>query len=166
MSLLSWDAELATIAQRWGDQCAVKPHDDCREVERFQVGQNVATTWSSQKITDPIEKLVDGWYNEVKLFSCADVSRYRSRHATGHYTQLVWAKTSAIGCGKVKFWDRKYRMNTMRLICNYGPAGNFLGHPMYTVAEGGPRCSSGVRSKVYANIDFLSLVTIYLQLRS
>lgn len=49
----------------------------------------------------------------------------------GHYTQLVWAKSTKIGCGIVKykelFFNKKY------LVCNYGPAGNYMDRPVYEI---------------------------------
>ena len=51
----------------------------------------------------------------------------------GHYTQLIWGKTSKIGCSmnvhnKGESWDRLY------MVCNYGPTGNFNGQPVYEKA--------------------------------
>jgi len=42
MRELSWDEELAAVAQRHADQCTVE-HDclECRSVPRFPVGQNI-----------------------------------------------------------------------------------------------------------------------------
>ena len=49
--------------------------------------------------------------------------------AVGHYTQLVWATSTRIGCGGVKYRDGKF--NKFYLVCNYGPTGNWLGEPLY-----------------------------------
>lgn len=51
---------------------------------------------------------------------------------TGHYTQIVWAKTDKIGCGMRIYFDGN--MNRKYLVCNFGPAGNMLSAPIYETA--------------------------------
>ena len=34
---------------------------------------------------------------------CYGVGRYRHSHETGHYSQLVWARTSRVGCGLTEY---------------------------------------------------------------
>ena len=88
MREMVWDEELASIAQRWADQCT--PQHDLRRnvgkrlrlffkiflsfyyIERFAVGQNVAHTWTYQKMppnkdSPEFKRHVSGWFNEVKL---------------------------------------------------------------------------------------------------
>ena len=80
-----WDDELARIAQRWADQC-MPGHDHrrnvgkwsrCRRAElysvypdRFAVGQNVATTWTFQRMphnndSPEFKRHIRGWFDEV-----------------------------------------------------------------------------------------------------
>ncbi|XP_012256324.2 venom allergen 3-like [Athalia rosae] len=151
MKALAWDPELARVAQRWADQCAENAHDDCRSVDRFYVGQNVVTVMTTGNTFDPIVKLVDPWYNEVKMFNRADVSKYRFESSTGHYTQLVWGQTSSIGCGKVRFYNGARGMNTLRLICNYGPGGNVIGQRIYTAGKTASGCTRG-KSKAWPSL--------------
>ncbi|KAF6026089.1 CRISP3 [Bugula neritina] len=40
-------------------------------------------------------------------------------HAVGHYTQMVWAETTRIGCGV-----QTCNGSTPFYVCNYGPSGN------------------------------------------
>ncbi|KAA0200052.1 hypothetical protein HAZT_HAZT000138 [Hyalella azteca] len=57
--------------------------------------------------------------------------------STGHYTAMVWAGTSLVGCGFTMFeeggWFKKL------YTCNYGPTGNVMFTPMY---RRGQPCSS------------------------
>jgi hypothetical protein len=47
----------------------------------------------------------------------------------GHYTQVVWRASTQIGCG-VTSCGSGFRMQT-EVICNYAPAGNFVGEKPY-----------------------------------
>ena len=60
---------------------------------------------------------------------------------TGHYTQMVWAETEMIGCGHVTY-SGGLGVNKI-VVCNYGPAGNFVGRRMYTRARPCTRCDGG-----------------------
>lgn len=58
----------------------------------------------------------------------------RNDKVVGHYTQLLWAKTRAIGCGFSRFiYANNFISNY--LICNYGPAGNIIEQPVYEIAQ-------------------------------
>ena len=61
--------------------------------------------------------------------------------STGHYTQMVWAKTSKIGCGSISWQEGRFIKQF--LVCNYGPSGNFLRAPMYEIGQACSRCPSG-----------------------
>ena len=45
MKNLTWDDELAKVAQRWADQCVLLAYDMCRDVPRFSVGQKYSLSW-------------------------------------------------------------------------------------------------------------------------
>ena len=140
MLRVKWDNELAAVAQRWAEQCLFA-HDQSRDVERFPVGQNLYETTrpKDSALTAMIREAVmglTGWYSEVMSFNPAGIDRYQFSPTTGHYTQLVWAKTNRIGCGHISY-DMSGSVKKL-LVCNYGPSGNFVGQRMYTRA---PPCS-------------------------
>nr|XP_012222954.1 PREDICTED: LOW QUALITY PROTEIN: venom allergen 3-like [Linepithema humile] len=132
MPNLTWDDELATVAQRWVDQCLIQ-HDQCRNVPRFVVGQNLAVTMNSAENNTPVEDMISMWYDEVAQFDSNQVKRFTDGNGVGHYTQLVWAETTKIGCGCIKF--RRDGWNNNLFICNYGPAGNVIGQSIYKIRE-------------------------------
>ncbi|KAK3931368.1 Venom allergen 3 [Frankliniella fusca] len=128
METLKWDKELETIAQVWADQCDYG-HDQCRHVERFKVGQNIAMTGGSGGFTSELPKKVMMWWDEYKLYGYKD-GTFVFNHDTGHFTQMAWAKTNLLGCGRSSYVDKGF--TNEYLVCNYGPAGNVQGQKMYT----------------------------------
>jgi len=173
MEKMTWDKELARIAQAYANKC-ITGHDcacdcacdqgcdhGCHDVKkkRFeQVGQNVYRSWQtfagySPDTSNNFEEGVDLWFNEHERYPSSAVSSYDPAESTdgqavGHYTQLVWATTSRLGCGFVMWeapegwtspggkWFKAYYKYT---VCNYGPGGNMLGAPIY---EEGPPATS------------------------
>ncbi|XP_044009949.1 venom allergen 5-like [Aphidius gifuensis] len=125
---LTWDDSIAEVAQRWASQCNFD-HDKCRNTETEQAGQNIASKSDSNGYDSSMTDLITMWYDEVKKFNPQDVYSYKFDVNTGHYSQLVWGKTTHIGCGVAKYikggWYSTY------LVCNYGPSGNWIGEPVY-----------------------------------
>ncbi|XP_044004024.1 uncharacterized protein LOC122849393 [Aphidius gifuensis] len=125
---LKWDNELALVAQRWAMQCDFN-HDKCRHIERYHVGQNLAIRGVSSGYEKDVANGVKDWYDEVEFYNPQHVQKLNFAKETGHYTQLVWGKTTHVGCGIAKYYDKKYYQ--VYLVCNYGPAGNIRGMPVY-----------------------------------
>jgi len=137
MMQLTWDPELARIAQRWADQCQFG-HDIERGVSRFTVGQNVHE--QSAFNDDPVDfkRAIDGWYNEVSAFDNSDADDYAFNPGTGHYTQIVWGETSKIGCGASIY--RRGQFFKKFVVCNYGKGGNLLRASMYKTGNPCSEC--------------------------
>lgn len=51
----------------------------------------------------------------------------------GHYTQMIWAKTEYIGCARISYRPQNKNRIYQYIVCNYGPAGNFLGSDIYEI---------------------------------
>ena len=136
---LTWDDELATVAQRWVDQCE-SGHDKCRDVPRFYVGQNFAASWGYPK--NWTSNAVGEWFfSELPLFQQEDLA-FVSGAGTGHLTQVIWAETTRVGCGYIAVEDSQifpgYTLVKRTYICNYGPGGNVIvnnvGQQIYSAA--------------------------------
>lgn len=143
MLQMGWDEELSLIAQRHADQCIFE-HEcaDCRQVERFSVGQNLFISFQSD--LDPAvhwSRAVQAWYDEVGIFSNNGVDSYNFDPSTGHYTAMMWADTSLVGCGFTMYeeggWYKKL------YTCNYGPTGNIIFLAMYRRGEPCASCPGG-----------------------
>lgn len=149
MVKLTWNEEASAIAQLWADQCKYE-HDKIRDTVKPKLvknGQNIymmMTTSSSSQID--VGKAVDEWFNEIKDYPANGVdSLQKTKKVTGHYTQVVWAETTQVGCGYIqhhkkqggRLWHRHI------LVCNYAPTGNTFmngkGQPLY---KQGTSCSA------------------------
>lgn len=126
MRKLVWSTELESVAQRWADQCTVRTgtgislvsrcllkfgHDTSREkLDGTSVGQNAYWGANSQEedeaaIQGKQTKAAQSWYDEVTDpgFDSQTINPYAFNSGTGHYTQVVWAKTEELGCGMVYY---------------------------------------------------------------
>ncbi|XP_017887546.1 venom allergen 3-like [Ceratina calcarata] len=137
MKTMIWDEGLAEVAQRWSNQCHFG-HDQCRnDASDGYVGQNVAWAgWTGGAGSKP-EDLVQSWYNEVKDFDRNQVSRFTGQNfeKVGHYTQLVWANSYRLGCGKITYKAPGSQWTSLYLVCNYGPGGNYINSPIYEIRQ-------------------------------
>ncbi|XP_037092574.1 CRISP/Allergen/PR-1-like [Pollicipes pollicipes] len=143
MRQLEWDEELARGAQRHAEQCVFQ-HDcrDCKRVARFKVGQNLYSSSSTRLENAPEwKRAVYAWYDEVAMFDPQRIEPFVFETSIGHYTQMVWAETTRIGCGYTLYkegpwWTKLY-------VCNYGAAGNFQRGQMYERGAACSNCPSG-----------------------
>ena len=81
------------------------------------------------------KQAVDGWAGEVACYTYGkfmsgdkcDMKCTSDMHSDGggHYTQVVWRASTQIGCG-VTTCGTGFNAQT-EVICNYAPAGNFVG---------------------------------------
>ncbi|KAF4592356.1 SCP-like extracellular protein [Ophiocordyceps camponoti-floridani] len=143
---LKWDAELASVALESARNC-IDNHDNAGKTchgEGF--GQNLAWLWSSgggdKSSTDVALGGVKGWYDEKDKFAglygvddpYTNPGSSGGFHSFGHYTQMVWKDTGAVGCATHQCTGGNIQWVT---VCNYQKAGNVLGH----FAENVPRPS-------------------------
>ncbi|CAG0923905.1 unnamed protein product [Notodromas monacha] len=138
MAKLVWNDEAAAIAQLWVDQCTFN-HD--QERSTVKTGKSITNGQNLYMGMGPgdldIDDAINAWFEEVKSFSPSSVTNFQFSMSTGHYSQLVWAKTTSIGCGFVNYGnDQKI------FACNYGPAGNFMGQPVYKTGKACSACPS------------------------
>lgn len=114
---LSWSSELAAVAQRWAHElrdagCAFEHSPDS------DFGENLA--YASPAGTHSATSVTRNWYREVELY---DFGAGKFSFETGHFTQVVWARTRQLGCGYAVCGDGAAEL----WVCNYDPPGNVSG---------------------------------------
>ena len=114
---LIWSSQLAGFAQDWANHLAATHSFAHRPGNRY--GENLYMI--SGALASPSD-VVAAWAAEARGYNrgtntCANVC--------GHYTQIVWRGTHAVGCavasnGYQQVW-----------VCEYDPPGNVVGYRPY-----------------------------------
>jgi hypothetical protein len=133
---LTWSADLAKYAQQWTDQtCSSPMHRTNPSLNGQRLGENLYASFGGGTDAMAGKQAIDGWAAEVQCYTYGAfmngdkcdmtcTSRMNS-DGCGHYTQVVWRASTQIGCG-VTMCGSGFNMQT-EVICNYGPAGNYVG---------------------------------------
>uniref|UniRef100_A0A8C9Z9D2 Cysteine rich secretory protein LCCL domain containing 1 n=1 Tax=Sander lucioperca TaxID=283035 RepID=A0A8C9Z9D2_SANLU len=144
MEYMVWDTELERTAEEWAETCLWE-HGPASLLP--QIGQNLGAHWGRYR---PPTFHVQAWYDEVKDYTfpypqeCNPYCPFRcSGPVCTHYTQLVWATSSRIGCAinmcyNMNVWGQIWA-KAVYLVCNYSPKGNWWGHSPY---KHGTPCSA------------------------
>jgi len=119
LSDLGWSSEIEQVAQNWANVLKDQGCEIDHNPERYTLdfGENII--WFSGFSLTP-QEVVDVWSAEKEDFDpltglCAPDK------TCGHYTQIVWRDTIALGCGKAECGFAEI------WVCNYSPAGNVSG---------------------------------------
>ena len=124
---LSWSAKLSAYAQQWADYLATS--NNCQLKHRtppigeggLSYGENIFEGSASYR---PIDA-ANTWYKEHEKYTYAIVSQ-NNWYQTGHYTQMVWKKTTHVGVGVAVC-----KNGQLIVVANYYPAGNYMGQFPY-----------------------------------
>jgi pathogenesis-related protein 1 len=114
---LVWSDRLAVFAQEWADHLVAAHAFQHRPNNKF--GENLYMTEGGS--ASPPE-VVGNWADESKQY---DIHTNTCTDVCGHYTQIVWAKTRAVGCAAAAARTREV------WVCNYDPPGNYVGYRPY-----------------------------------
>lgn len=121
--------DLAKSAQAWADHLKTTNHCAMRHSSGGKVGENLywASAWSDGRMQDISDQhVVDTWGAEIKDYSYANNNCVKGKMC-GHYTQVVWKSTKAVGCGVAVCADSKQQV----WVCHYDPPGNWVGQKPY-----------------------------------
>lgn len=115
---LTWSDDLAKHAQAWANHLA---NDNFRLYHRPNNPYGENLTWAAHQKLSPTE-VVNMWGDEIKHY---DYETNRCSAVCGHYTQLVWQKTTEVGCANIRSGPQEI------WVCNYNPPGNYRGQKPY-----------------------------------
>lgn len=124
---LVWSNELAAFAQAWADEIA---RTGCKMKHRPQSGQwaqkyGENIFWGSPARFYNSQVACESWYSEIKIYKNKKISP-ETIEGVGHYTQMVWNTTTAVGMGKAVC-----KNDALIVVANYDPAGNIIGLKPY-----------------------------------
>jgi pathogenesis-related protein 1 len=131
MPALTWDPVLAQVAQSYAD-LGVFAFNGARTAQYAAaggagyVGENIAAGNTG------LAQLIGLWTAEAANYNVT--TNTCTAGTCGHYTQVVWAETLAIGCG---IGSTSIGGSTVPfLVCDYSPGGNVSGDRPYQVGAG------------------------------
>lgn len=118
---ITWDDDLAAVAQAWADGCQWGHNDGRSDNYPGYVGENI---YGSSGVPTG-QAVVSAWASEEADYdyesnSCSDVC--------GHYTQIVWADSTKLGCAIASCPGGQV---ANFVVCNYAPGGNYQGQRPY-----------------------------------
>ncbi|KAK9511778.1 hypothetical protein O3M35_000374 [Rhynocoris fuscipes] len=133
---MTWDDHAATQAFNWASECKFehnrprtltnRPMGQNLYIKLYSLGQDVNTTFYQW-----VDSMIKGWYDEVNYYKFGGPFSTQ----TGHYTQLIWAKSDKIGCGYSYYKESNNFWYAGYLVCNYAPAGNYIGQKPYRTGK-------------------------------
>ena len=138
-----WDPELAKFAEEHSRKCQFS-HSRGGSTSKFSsLGENIYLT-SQVGISNEnvIVSGVKGWYDEYVDYNYNSNS-CNSGKVCGHYTQVVWANSYAVGCGITSCNNVYAYPQGSLLICSYGPPGNYVGQKPYKAGATCSQCKEG-----------------------
>ncbi|CAD5220444.1 unnamed protein product [Bursaphelenchus okinawaensis] len=125
---LTYRKLMASAAQDQVNSCSFNSN-----LARF--GQNICIL-DKDDHDDVIESCFDNWsMSAIRLNPQTDLTFDKNMSLSSNFTQLLWARTTLIGCGINDC--RKNGKDVTIFLCNYFPAGNVLNEQVY---EPGRRC--------------------------
>ncbi|KAK0045848.1 glioma pathogenesis-related protein 1, partial [Biomphalaria pfeifferi] len=141
MTRMRWNFGLAKTAQAYAEECKF-------EYTSFEfrknlsdlgyVGENLYIGTGRLNVT----LAATMWWEEIQFYDY-DTAHCQTNHKCGHYTQMAWADSYALGCGfnychtlrNVSSNDFESGNN---LVCHYAPGGNYRYAKPF---KKGPACS-------------------------
>ena len=127
LSALTWSSDAAQVAQAYAAECKFEHNKN-----RGAYGENLAAAAPPGSRTDA--QVVADWASESADYDYAKNSCAAGK-VCGHYTQVVWRKTTQVGCATVvceknsPFGAQFPRWQLW--VCDYAPPGNYVGEKPY-----------------------------------
>ncbi len=123
---LIWSSELAGVAQKWADHLIATG-----AFEHHRGGPYGENLYDITGGTATPRHVVSAWTNEIRDYD-VQANSCSGDSDCGHYTQIVWSTTRAVGCALAAASSRQV------WVCEYYPAGNVIGYRPYRLASNRP----------------------------
>ena len=141
METMIWNTSLVTLAATWAAGCHWG-HPAADNEDYRTIGQNLYMGNQPS-----MESAITLWYDE-KVDYTFDTMQCVPGKMCGHYKQVVWATTRAVGCAVHTCADITNKpagqiVPADLLVCNYWPLGNERGEQPYTKGQACTKCGSG-----------------------
>jgi pathogenesis-related protein 1 len=114
---LSWSDKLAAVAQAWANHLVLEGRLHHRASPRY--GENLYLISGGRATPNDV---VSSWAGEEEDY---DYRANTCHSRCGHYTQIVWRSTRAVGCAVAR------SRNMEVWVCEYNPPGNYVGERPY-----------------------------------
>ncbi len=144
---LFWNKSIAQNAYKWAkelqsQQCKMEHSSSAMRsnIDNIRyLGENlyaVSANYPIEMNQEILKEGVDGWYNEIANYqydpngdfeSCPTRNNI-SQGQIGHFTQLMWENTQALGCAAVQCDNNQ----KLLLVCQYGEGGNYIGQKAFS----------------------------------
>ncbi|XP_059169422.1 uncharacterized protein LOC131951146 isoform X1 [Physella acuta] len=122
---LVWNTTLANYAKNWTAQCAFK-HSYGPYGENLYMSSPL-----SSNATALAYKSSSAWKSElVNVVDFTKWSCITTSPTCGHYSQMVWKKSTSVGCAFTQCVNVTGAMPNL-VSCNYYPPGNYIGQLPY-----------------------------------
>jgi hypothetical protein len=118
---MTWDESAAAFAQEWAE--GLCPTMNLTHSMGSGFGENLYMSWgtgSGSNLVQSASGAVTGWYEEIDDYNFANPG---FASGTGHFTQVVWEGSTAVGCGIATCTVSQW--NVVVVSCNYSPPGNY-----------------------------------------
>jgi pathogenesis-related protein 1 len=127
---LKTDTTVAKSALKWATSLKNRncPLEHSSAKERSGYGENLYAQWATPGFRFNPSEGVQIWGDEGTDYSYA-TNTCATGKVCGHYTQVVWRETTKVGCALTQCLTNGNQIDI--LVCQYGPAGNYMGMKPY-----------------------------------
>ncbi|OWF45110.1 peptidase inhibitor 16-like [Mizuhopecten yessoensis] len=150
--LMRYDETIAQNAAKYASKCIFghSAYSERQNIASYSsVGENLFLGTGNPNLED----VVSNWYKEKSDYNRSNLSCTPGKQC-GHYTQVIWSKSTALGCGTQRCASIEAGgiifENALYVVCQYGPAGNYAGQsPFQSISRRrGPSAAAALIRKI------------------
>jgi hypothetical protein len=124
---LAWSRAAAEVARGYAAKCKFRHNSG-----RSDYGENLFAMSDHQAAAVVVPAAIRSWSVEAADYDLARNACRKSK-VCGHYTQMVWRDTRAVGCA-IQYCEKGAPFGSgpwTLVVCNYAPPGNVVGRKPY-----------------------------------